>query len=103
MEFLQSVVVGVEALARAGVVHGDLSAFNILVHDGAPWLIDFSVSIRVNRTGGSAWMRFVQAEDALARGGRALATYFRRYRVAFEATGFAESIAASLERFKTVR
>jgi RIO kinase 1 len=102
-EFLQAVVVGVEVLARAGVVHGDLSAFNILVHDGSPWFIDFSESIRVDRTGGSAWVRFNQAQDALARGGRALATYFRRYRVAFDAAGFADSIAASLERFKTVR
>ena len=101
--FLHSIVAGVQALARAGVVHGDLSAFNILVHDGSPWFIDFSESIRVDRTGGSAWMRFVQAQDALARGGRALATYFRRYRVAFDGAVFADSIAASLERFRIVR
>jgi RIO kinase 1 len=27
-------------LARAGLTHGDLSAYNVLVHDGQPWLID---------------------------------------------------------------
>ena len=101
--FLHAVIVGVQALARAGVVHGDLSAFNILVHDGFPWFIDFSEAIRVDRTGGSAWMRFTQAQDALARGGRALEAYFRRYRVAFDVAGFADAMTASLERLKTVR
>lgn len=101
--FLQAVVAGIQALARAGVVHGDLSAFNILVHEGSPWFIDFSEAIRVDRTGGSAWMRFTEAQEALARGGRALETYFRRYRVAFDAPVFADAIATSLERFKTVR
>jgi serine/threonine-protein kinase RIO1 len=103
LAFLESVVAGVQALARAGVVHGDLSAFNILVHDGSPWFIDFSESIRVDRTGGSAWMRLAQARDALTRGGQALETYFRRYRLAFDAAGFTDAIAASLERFKALR
>jgi RIO kinase 1 len=101
--FFDAVVAGVQALARAGVVHGDLSAFNILVHDGSPWFIDFSEAIRVDRTGGSAWMRFAQARDALVRGGHALETYFRRYRVAFDTEGFVDGIASSLERFKTLR
>jgi RIO kinase 1 len=101
--FLDSVVAGVRALARAGVVHGDLSAFNILVYDNSPWFIDFSEAIRVDRTGRSAWMRLAQARDALARGGHALETYFRRYRVAFDTEGFVDAIASSLERFKTRR
>ena len=88
--FLDSVVAGVRALARAGVVHADLSAFNILVYDNS-------------RTGRSAWMRLTQTRDALARGGHALETYFRRYRVAFDTEGFVDAIASSLERFKTRR
>ncbi len=30
---------------KAGIVHGDLSAYNILVWEGTPWLIDFSQSV----------------------------------------------------------
>ncbi len=34
--FLQATLAGIEGLAEAGIVHSDLSPFNILVHDGAP-------------------------------------------------------------------
>jgi RIO kinase 1 len=34
------VVDDLHALARVGVVHGDLSAYNILVQHGRPWIID---------------------------------------------------------------
>ncbi|TLZ69693.1 MAG: hypothetical protein E6K14_09025, partial [Methanobacteriota archaeon] len=49
--FLRAVLEAVSALGRAGVVHSDLSAYNVLVHAGRPWLIDFSDAIRVDRTG----------------------------------------------------
>src|SRR5436853_7485458 len=35
--FLHAVVTGVHALASAGIVHSDLRAFNILVHEGRPY------------------------------------------------------------------
>src|SRR5881409_2284253 len=39
-EFLESALDTVRRLIGAGVVHGDLSAFNVLVHDEEPWVID---------------------------------------------------------------
>src|SRR5438034_1833878 len=55
--FLHAVVTGVHALASAGIVHSDLSAFNILFHEGRPYFIDVSEAIRVDRTGGDAGLR----------------------------------------------
>lgn len=77
--FLDAVLHGIAELFRAGVVHGDMSAFNILVHDGAPWFIDFSDWVRVDRLGESPWIRATQALRLLTRGLEALQKYFRRY------------------------
>jgi RIO kinase 1 len=98
-EFLQGVLTGVDALAAAGIVHSDLSAFNILVHEGRAWFIDFSDAIRVDRTGGVPWIRLTQARDALSHGFRALGNYFRRYGLAIDADGRADRIIASLDRY----
>src|SRR4030067_1165727 len=48
---LEETLAGVEAMARAGVVHTDLSAFNVLVPDGHVWFIDLSEAFRVDRMG----------------------------------------------------
>jgi RIO kinase 1 len=37
---LDRVVDEVRILAREGIVHGDLSAYNVLVQHGRPWIID---------------------------------------------------------------
>jgi RIO kinase 1 len=97
--FLADVLKGVDSLARAGVVHSDMSAFNILVHNGAPWFIDFSGAIRVDRTGGIPWMRLAEARSALVAGFRALAAYFRKYGLSIEAGTRADTIIARLDRF----
>src|SRR2546427_1089518 len=78
-EFMEAVVDAVSVLARTGIVHWDLSAFNILVHEARPWLIDLSGAIRVDRTGGVPWIRLTQARDALICGFRFLGSYFRKY------------------------
>ncbi len=39
------ILAGVRAAWRGGLVHGDLSAFNILVHKGEPVLIDWSAGL----------------------------------------------------------
>ncbi len=97
--FLARVLDGVEALARAGVVHSDLSPFNILVFAGEPWFIDLAGAIRVDRTGTSPWMRLAEAREALVRGGAALGRYFRRYGCAIDSEGLADRIVASRDRF----
>jgi RIO kinase 1 len=101
--FLAKVLGGVEALARAGVVHADLSAFNILLYLGEPWFIDLSDAIRVDRTGGIPWIRLEQATQALRQGMEALATYFRKYHVLVEAEPFISRIVDSLEKFGVLR
>jgi RIO kinase 1 len=78
-ETLRQTIDGLTRLAKAGVVHSDLSAYNILMHEGGPWFIDLSEAIRIDRVGYSAWMRQQEAEGALRRGLVSLATYFRRY------------------------
>jgi serine/threonine-protein kinase RIO1 len=96
---LSEVLQGVETLARAGVVHADLSAHNILLFDGKPWFIDFSEAIRVDRTGGIPWIRLEEARGALDRGLRALQKYFGRYGIEVEHERFVSGILQSLDRF----
>lgn len=97
--FLAAVLEGVERLVRAGVVHADLSAFNILVYEGQPWFIDLSDAMRVDRTGTAPWARLTAARDEMARGLRALAGYFRKYGLSIDAEGEADRILAVHDRF----
>src|SRR5436853_2434832 len=98
-EFLHAILTGVYALASAGIVHSDQSAFNILVYEGRLYFIDFSDAIRVDRTGGVPWVRLTQARDALVRGFEALGNYFGRYGLAIDAEAHADRIIASRDRF----
>jgi len=97
--FLDLVLDGVRRLTGAGVVHGDLSAYNVLVHDGEAWFIDFSEAIRVDRTGGSPWIRLTEARTALEQGLSALQTYFRRYHLQIDVSACASELVESLDRF----
>ncbi len=98
-EFLHAVLTGVDGLSAAGIVHSDLSAFNILVHEDKPYFIDFSDAIRVDRTGGVPWVRLTQARDALVHGFEALGNYFGRYGLAIDVETHADRIIASRDRF----
>jgi serine/threonine-protein kinase RIO1 len=95
---LRQVLDGVEALARAGVVHSDLSAFNLLWYQERPWIIDLSEAIRVDRQGYSAWQRLEEAERALTSGLGALRIYFRKYGVEVDVPGVTDRIVRSLDR-----
>lgn len=101
--FLAQVLAGVEALARAGVVHGDLSAFNILVHRGEPWFIDLSEGVRVDRTGAAPWIRLTEAGSVLNRGLSALQVYFRRYGLSIDIEAFVSDVVDRLDRFRVLR
>jgi serine/threonine-protein kinase RIO1 len=98
-DFLKRVMHGVEVLAGAGVVHADLSAFNILVHEGEPWFIDFSEALRVDRTGEAPWMRLEEARMALDSGLSALQKYFNRYALEIDVRSHSMRIVRSLDRF----
>lgn len=101
--FLDAVLDGVETLARAGVVHGDLSAFNILVREGEPWFIDFSEGFRIDRVGTSSWLRLTEATEALRQGMHALAGYFRRYGLKLEPEPFIARLVGSHDKFGVLR
>lgn len=88
-----------EALAEAGVVHSDLSPFNILVHEGRPWLIDLAEGIRVDRLGMPPWVRLNEATRSLERGFTALARYFRRYGVELDVPELMGRCRAQFDRF----
>jgi len=96
---LDEVLTGVEELARAGVVHSDLSAFNILIHQGQPWFIDLAEAIRVDRTGDVPWKRLQEASVALDRGLSALQGYFGRYGLSIEKDSLTHRIVKSLDKF----
>ncbi len=69
-DFFNKVIDNVKKLYQAGLVHGDLSSFNILNHADTPYLIDFSQTT-LTRTPNS--------EELLERDLKNLFTYFRKF------------------------
>ena len=100
---LSGILTGVEELAKAGVVHADLSAFNILVHGGRQWFIDFSGALRVDRSGTAPWRRLVEGEMYLTRGLRALQAYFRRYDLRLPIPALVTELAHYVDRSKVIQ
>lgn len=96
---LEEVLGGVEAPARASIVHGDLSAFNILIHDGRPRFIDFSEGFRVDRLGAAPWRRLAEARAALTHGFTVLQAYFRRYGMALDIDPLVLRLVEGMDRF----
>lgn len=103
VSLLHDLLQGIEGLSRAGVVHADLSAYNILIHDGRPWFIDFSEAIRVDRVGNVPWVRLEEARVALERGMSALRTYFDAFDEEVDSDRFIAKILDSLDRFKVLK
>jgi serine/threonine-protein kinase RIO1 len=97
--FQRELVQGVIDLADAGVVHTDLSPFNVLVHEGKPWFIDLGQCVRVDRLGASPWIRLTEAAEALQRGLLTFDRYFRRYGLRVDIEETARSIVKRLDRF----
>jgi RIO kinase 1 len=97
--FLRETLRGIERLAEAGVVHSDLSPFNILVHRDQPWIIDLAACYRVDRLGESPWVRLTEAQTAIEHGLEAIARYFRRYAIFFDSVEVLNRITRGLDRF----
>ena len=98
-QFLHETEAGVEALAEAGIVHSDLSPFNILVHEGKPWFIDLAAGIRVDRLGWPPWERMNQATESLRRGIGSLERYFRRYGLVLDGPDLLRRARSQFDRF----
>ncbi len=90
---------GIDDLAHAGVVHTDLSPFNILVHRGHPVIIDLGKGLRVDRLGSSPHIRLGEARTALEHAMVTLRRYFARYGVPFETDEVLASILRDIDRF----
>ena len=77
------------ALTRLGVVHGDLSTYNLLWHEGEVWLIDLPqmVDLKASRVG----------PELLGRDIKSLATSFRRLGV-FAAEAVLQRAVAAARR-----
>jgi serine/threonine-protein kinase RIO1 len=97
--FLHATLAGIEGLAEAGIVHSDLSPFNILVHNGAPWFIDLAAGIRVDRLGWPPWARLSEAMESLRHGLQALERYFRRYDLEFDSADVMDRVRGQIDRF----
>lgn len=74
------------SLSRLGLVHGDLSTYNLLWHQGQVWLIDVPqvVELSVGRA----------AVDLVHRDARSLTTSFRRLGVHADAAALARDLLA---------
>ncbi len=90
---------GIDTLAAGGIVHTDLSPFNILAHHGRPWIIDLGRGLRVDRLGSPPWMRLHEAEAALGHSLALLERFFRRHGVEFGAEELRRTILARIDRF----
>ncbi|MCI4372283.1 MAG: phosphotransferase [Thermoplasmata archaeon] len=98
-DFARELLRGIDDLAHAGVVHTDLSPFNILVHRGHPVIIDLGKGLRVDRLGASPWIRLSEARTALEHALETLRRYFARYDVPFETEGITAQILRDIDRF----
>lgn len=98
-DFLKQTLAATEALVRGGQVHGDLSAFNVLVHQARPWFIDFSDALRVDRLGVSPWRHLTFARKRLRRDLRALQVYFRKYSLSYNVEELVTPLIQELDVF----
>jgi RIO kinase 1 len=100
--FLDAMVAGIEGLAEAGVVHSDLSPFNILVHQEQPWFIDLAAGVRIDRLGSPPWERLSQALRALEHGLASLSRYFRRYGLEVPAPNVLARVRTQIDRYGVI-
>jgi RIO kinase 1 len=98
--FLQATMTGVEGLAEAGIVHSDLSPFNILVYQDQPWFIDLAAAIRVDRLGWPPWVRLNEALRATEKGMATLGRYFRRYGLLLDSQELLRRVRTQIDRFR---
>ncbi len=68
-KLFEDVIDNTKKLYKTGLVHADLSAFNILVKDNKPYFIDFSQATSVND---------IYAEDYLIRDVTNICNYFKK-------------------------
>jgi len=68
---------------KAGVVHGDISAFNVLIHKNKPYLIDLSQGVLIEHP---------NALDFLKRDIHNMVSYFKRFNISADENEIFENI-----------
>ncbi len=81
--FLERLLADIGKLWRHGLVHGDLSAFNILNHQERPWFIDFSQASPTKAP---------NARELLERDLQNIASHFRKHGIDVDVEGEKEKI-----------
>tara|TARA_Y100000310_G_scaffold328279_1_gene396166 strand:- start:833 stop:1573 length:741 start_codon:yes stop_codon:yes gene_type:complete len=71
-KFLEEIILQVRKLYKFGLIHGDLSAFNILNHQEKPYLIDFSQATLVKTP---------NSEELLERDIKNILQFFKKLKV----------------------
>ena len=86
----ERVLDAIESLLRANLVHGDLSAYNVLVWKGRPWIIDLpqAVDVRFNQS----------AFGLLRRDLENVCTFFARHGVQTDATDLSNHLWMRYQR-----
>jgi serine/threonine-protein kinase RIO1 len=90
----------VEHLVGSGVVHTDLSPYNILVDRGEPWIIDVGKCLRVDRLGSPPWETLHKARTAIEAGARNLARFFGSHGVTIDPQETAQRFFRQIERYE---
>jgi RIO kinase 1 len=90
--FLDQIITDVSKLWKNGLVHGDLSQFNILVEHDKPVIIDFSQSTMTNST---------NAKELMIRDMRNVCNYFRKLGVDRDEEEITETILAKHRKDKS--
>ncbi len=75
-EVLDYIIEDVREMWRLGIVHGDLSQFNILVNPEGIWFIDFPQAIDISEV--ESYEELKLAEDTLRRDLTNILNYFRK-------------------------
>jgi tRNA A-37 threonylcarbamoyl transferase component Bud32 len=88
------------ALAESGLVHTDLSPFNILVHRRRPWIIDLAAGLRVDRLGMPPGVRLAEALAALRHGTETLGRQFARWGAGFDGPKVIALAKTAIDRFR---
>ncbi|HLM92139.1 MAG TPA: RIO1 family regulatory kinase/ATPase [Thermoplasmata archaeon] len=95
--FARALLEAIESLAGGGIVHPDLSPFNVLVHEGRPWIIDLGKALRVDRLGWPPRARLEEARTHLVHALDALRRYFRRYGIDLDTAPVLTSIFREID------